>query len=332
MIPPSSSGQIYKPIFRKIENKLQSQMNPFPITLSGIDIHQQALTCSNWKPLVDEIIHQIERQRAEATISPTATATPTGTSRVINQPLIGIGHSVGGALLTIVASQRPDLFDKLILIDSPYFHPKKRFVWGLGLKFLPLSKVRQLNPMVKKALSKLYHWDSLQSAREYLSQRNVFRDMNSEIFESFLVNGLMKQRQRQQHQEGKGHDSLSSSVSESNGDGQAHGGVELVFSREAEANLMLTVQIDLPFLTNLNKESVGQYQISPHLSGYFLYSKQHDFLDKEDLTYAQSLFPKTFSFIEYDHSHFWPLIKPEEFSEKISELIRRVCLEDEERR
>ena len=46
-------------------------------------------------------------------------------------------HSIGGALLTIAATSRPDLFHQLILIDSPYFHYKKRIPWGLGLKYLP---------------------------------------------------------------------------------------------------------------------------------------------------------------------------------------------------
>jgi pimeloyl-ACP methyl ester carboxylesterase len=307
LLPFPFSGQVYQPIFRKIESKLQSHGLP-PMTLLGIDIHQQALTCSNWKPIINEIIQQIEQQRDAAAAS--------ADSASGNQPLIGVGHSVGGALLTIVASQRPDLLQKLIVIDSPYFHYKKRFVWGLGLKLLPESVAIRLNPMVKKARSKLDHWESLDSARQYLQQRNVFREMSSEIFESFLSFGLMRRRsdiQRQGQDQG-----------EDQGQGQGEG-VELVFPRDAEANLMLTFQIELPLLSK-PAEEVGQYQINPQLSGYFLYSKRHDFLDKEDIDYVKGIFPKSFSFIEYDHSHFWPMIQPEEFSEEVSELIRKLCM------
>lgn len=86
---------------------------------------------------------------------------------------------------------------------------------------------------------------------------------------------------------------------------------------------MFTVQIDLPFLTNMTKDSVRQYNIHPNLCGHFLYSKQYDFLDQEDLHYAQSIFPKSFQFHEYSHSHFWPLVDPDDFSENIVQLISK---------
>jgi hypothetical protein len=168
--------------------------------------------------------------------------------------------------------------------------------------------VATLNPLIKKAINKQDQWNSLDVAREDLKFKNVFRDMNSEIFDSFLNHGLVLA------DKDLGRSSVESSSSR----------VRLVFPKEAEANLMLTVQIDLPLLTNMKRDSAGQYKIHPQLSGTFLYSAQHDFLDKEDIEFAKTqLFPSSFSFLEYQHSHFWPLVDPEGFSEEVSKLVAR---------
>jgi hypothetical protein len=283
----SSPGGVYQPIFQRIQQQLQLQQNNIKKNLpliQGIDIYQQAMDCQNWKGMRDEIISKIEQEQPHEPV-----------------PVIGIGHSVGGALLTIAASHRPDLFHQVILIDSPYFHYHKRIPWGIGLKFLPKSLVIELNSLIKKAKTKQDRWDSFDDAKEYLRYKNVFRDMNSEIFDSFLQHGL-----------------FLTGEAETNGSPRR---VQLVYPKEAEANLMFTVQIDLPFLTNMKRESAGQYEIHPQLSGSFLYSGQYDFLTKEDIDYAKTIFPKSFSFLEYSNSHFWPFVDPKGFSEEISKLV-----------
>lgn len=122
--------------------------------------------------------------------------------------------------------------------------------------------------------------------------------MNEEIFNSFLTNGLV----------------LSNSTINPNE-------VKLLFPSKSEANLMYTVQIDVPFITNMKKTSVQQYQINQSLKGYFLYANEHDFLDTNDIKLAKQIFPSSFQFIEYNNKHFWPFFNPDEFANKITELI-----------
>ena len=137
--------------------------------------------------------------------------------------------------------------------------------------------------------------------------------MNSEIFHSFLENGLIQTINRR---DGKNEIMNQENIKD-------HTSVQLVYPKEAEANLMFTVQIDLPFLTNMKRDSVGQYTIHPQLSGSFLYSGQHDFLDTEDINYAKTIFPSSFSFREYSNSHFWPFVDPDGFSDEMAKLIMK---------
>lgn len=67
-------------------------------------------------------------------------------------PLACFGHSMGGALLYIVAVQRPDLFTRLVIFDPPMFHPAKRL--GMQLAF-PFSALRRLHPLVSHACSEV---------------------------------------------------------------------------------------------------------------------------------------------------------------------------------
>ena len=161
--------------------------------------------------------------------------------------------------------------------------------------------------MIKKVRNKKETWKNLEEAKDYLSTRKIFQDMNQEIFHSFLIHGLISSHSTKNLQEKNG-------IEEE---------VKLVFSSQAELNLIYSVQIDLPFLlsSNKNERNVHQYHINKSLKGYFLYSNQFDFLDRSDIRYAKQLFPSSFKFIGYNNTHFWPFFQPDEFSNQIVELI-----------
>ena len=55
----------------------------------------------NWGYLTQELIDSIERHH--------------------DKPVIGVGHSLGGVLNYLAASQRPDLFQAVIMLDSPVY-------------------------------------------------------------------------------------------------------------------------------------------------------------------------------------------------------------------
>ena len=71
----------------------------------------------NWRHLEAELIHYFEHH--------------------YRQPVIAVGHSLGGLLSLMVAVKRPDLVKALIMLDSPALSPLEanglRLVKRLGL-------------------------------------------------------------------------------------------------------------------------------------------------------------------------------------------------------
>ncbi len=78
----------------------------------------------NWIPLADDLIQFLDS-------NPTT-------------PILGVGHSVGGTTTLMAALKRPDLFQKLVLIDPVFMPPWFARTWqviqglGLGERFHPL--------------------------------------------------------------------------------------------------------------------------------------------------------------------------------------------------
>ncbi|KAJ1492639.1 hypothetical protein T484DRAFT_1742345 [Baffinella frigidus] len=55
---------------------------------------------ATWRKMADGLIEDTERQASKGRV-------------------VGVGHSFGGALLCLAAAQRPDLFERLIIVDPP---------------------------------------------------------------------------------------------------------------------------------------------------------------------------------------------------------------------
>jgi pimeloyl-ACP methyl ester carboxylesterase len=55
---------------------------------------------TSWKKVIRHLIVQIENRK---------------------EPVIGLGHSFGGAIMVCAAASRPDLFRKLIIIGIPIY-------------------------------------------------------------------------------------------------------------------------------------------------------------------------------------------------------------------
>ena len=77
------------------------------------------------------------------------------------RPIIGVGHSLGGVLHLITALKRPELYQQLIILDSPLYPPFKSFLlkqfkkWGLMHYITPSrtsARRRNLWPTAEIAL------------------------------------------------------------------------------------------------------------------------------------------------------------------------------------
>ncbi|SEQ03600.1 Pimeloyl-ACP methyl ester carboxylesterase [Solimonas aquatica] len=95
------------------------------------------------------------------------------------QPLIGIGHSFGGALSLRVAAAHPQRFRALVLLDPILLPPSAYF----GLR---LAATLRLNPMSRAARRRRAHWPTREAAYRHLHQRGIYRGWSDEAFAAFI--------------------------------------------------------------------------------------------------------------------------------------------------
>lgn len=130
-------------------------MNPkFPIT-------------NNWPHLVEELAQEI-------------------TSRH-QQPVIGIGHSLGGLLSYLLANKQPTIYSHLILLDPPAINGWQNMIWWL-LKRLKLSDT--LTP-AGFSKTRRTHFKNDQDAYDRLRTKSLFKDFTEASFVAYLKHGLI---------------------------------------------------------------------------------------------------------------------------------------------
>jgi len=121
----------------------------------------------NWRLLADELISFIETEKLGK--------------------VIGLGHSLGAVATLFASHKRPDLFQQIILLDPPFFHPSRS---GLILSFRQLGLSNRI-PIVKRARNRREFFANLEEARTYFTPKKLFSSFHPQAFEDYLTYGLM---------------------------------------------------------------------------------------------------------------------------------------------
>ncbi len=129
-------------------------------------------------------------------------------------PVIGIGHSTGGTLILIAASIKPELFEKVILIDPILYNPWKRRI----IKAMKIIGLKNYIGPVKRTLKRKSFFQSLNNAKEHFKTKKLFQHFNKHCFSDYLKYGLKKRKN----------------------------GFELAFSKEIEAEIYRSTYTKLP--------------------------------------------------------------------------------------
>ncbi|PUA19472.1 alpha/beta fold hydrolase [Glaciimonas sp. PCH181] len=106
------------------------------------------------------------------------------------QPVILVGHSLGGALSLMAAKQRPDLVRCVVLLDTPVLAG-----WRAGL--LALAKVLRLDrPMSPARFSEKRRnlWPDAEAAYQHFSSKQVFASWPEEVLRDYVEHGLVEQQ------------------------------------------------------------------------------------------------------------------------------------------
>ncbi|MEM6763876.1 MAG: alpha/beta hydrolase [Bacteroidota bacterium] len=154
-------GICYEPFLRQFEGHPYTYINCLGHAAHRVNPRD------NWKPLIEEVQEDI-------------------TSR-FSEPVVGIGHSLGGYVLLEVAERNPSLFSQLIVMEPPLFAKKMRSMMNV-LRTLGLSDY--FIPVVKKSRNRTEQFPSREYARKYFRQRTFFDQFHPESFELYLEKGL----------------------------------------------------------------------------------------------------------------------------------------------
>ena len=104
-----------------------------------------------------------------------------------NAPAVLSGHSLGGTASWLAALLRPDLVEKLVLVD-PVILPL-RYIFGYHL-FNFFNMAHFLNPLAKNALIRRNEWKTKEEAYDYFSEKKLFSKVSKEALNDYVNHGL----------------------------------------------------------------------------------------------------------------------------------------------
>ena len=220
----------------------------------------------DWHPLADDLLRFLSDREPD--------------------PVIGVGHSVGGTATLRAALREPHHFRALVLIDPVLFLPYFILFWNL-VRAVGLGWKR--HPKIPGALNRRCHFDDLETVFRGYRRKVVFRNLSDESLRSYI----------------KG---MTRSLPE--------GGYELIYSPEWEARIYYTgIWRDLDLWRGLKNLQV------PTL---LLRGAQSDTFWAKTAARVQRANPKVRIETLEKATHILPLEEPEKVSRLIVEFVNHV--------
>ncbi|TNC92497.1 alpha/beta fold hydrolase [Thalassolituus sp.] len=119
----------------------------------------------NWGFLVDEMIHHFETS--------------------FHQPVIAVGHSLGGVLSLLTALRRPDLVKAVVMLDSPVMTP----VQAHGMRFMKFTGLNERVFPIRRIEERQTEWQNLDEARDYFRGKSLMRDFDPRCLDDYIISG-----------------------------------------------------------------------------------------------------------------------------------------------
>ena len=95
---------------------------------------------------------------------------------------LGLGHSLGGAVMLLASAERPDLFECQVWVDPaiPPLYPGKH---GSRWK-------RSVDALARRAQRRRHIWPSREAARSQWQEKKIYASWNPSVLELYLAEGL----------------------------------------------------------------------------------------------------------------------------------------------
>lgn len=192
----------YKPLFEI----LKTQYHVFGMLLRPLWPDSKLNEIDDWHPFSDDLLRFLSDRQTD--------------------PVIGVGHSIGGIVTLRAALREPKRFRALILLDPVLFPPSRLISWNI-IRALGLGG--RFHPLIASAMKRRRTFDDLDIVFRGYRSREVFKYMSDESLRAYIT-GITKST--------------------------AGGGYELVYSPEWEAHIYLTSLRDFDLWRGLPKLKV----------------------------------------------------------------------------
>ena len=122
----------------------------------------------NWEALTDEVIASVRRQSDE--------------------PVVAVGHSLGGVLNIFAALKEADLFKAVILLDSPLLSRMRQRGLQISKK---LGFIDNITP-ARRTQFRRRHWPTRDAAFKYLKRRKLFKHVTDVCLYDYIDYGMLQ--------------------------------------------------------------------------------------------------------------------------------------------
>ncbi|RFA26362.1 hypothetical protein CAI21_16855 [Alkalilimnicola ehrlichii] len=182
------------PCYRRFFTTLEANYRLECLEMGG---HNPAFPVdNNWDALCDELIDDLERKA--------------------NEPVIGLGHSMGGILTLLASIRRPDLFQAFIMLDPPIIMGPSAWLTGLAKRGGLMDRITPAAISERRRTE----WPDLETAIDSLKKKRLFRNFEPACLADYLRYGTAPSKK----------------------------GIRLRFSPRTEAAIFRTIPHNLPNL------------------------------------------------------------------------------------
>jgi len=101
------------------------------------------------------------------------------------QRMIGIGHSMGGVLTLLLAASRPQLFERIILLDPVLFSPEVVWYQRLARK----TGLWKRSRLIQAVNGRRRIWPDEETMKEDLRRKSLYRHWHDEALDNFIHGG-----------------------------------------------------------------------------------------------------------------------------------------------
>lgn len=253
--------ECYQPLFAHLQNRYRV----FGMKLRPLWEGQNKDDFQDWHPYSDDLLRFLSDRGAD--------------------PVIGVGHSIGGIVTLRAALRNPEKFRALILLDPVFFVPPFLVGWNF-IRAIGLGE--KTHPLIPAARKRRREFDNLDVLFRSYRSKPIFRYLNDDSLKAYIA-GITKPK--------------------------ADGGYELAYTPEWETHIYLTGLRDFDLWRGLPNLDVPTLIIRGAETDTFLPNAERLVKKKNPHIRVHTM---------QNATHILPLEYPQEVAELINDFVQKI--------